>query len=55
MSIDQELFDVFTVFAGFGNRSAPLLLDGARFSKLCRDCEIIDRYVDASVVDIVFG
>jgi hypothetical protein len=54
-SVDEELYDVFTIFAGFGNRTGPLALDGARFLKLCRDCDLLDRFVDAAAVDIVFG
>lgn len=54
-AIDRELEDVFALFAGFGNRTGPLLLDGAKFSKLCRDCGLLERYMETATVDIVFS
>lgn len=40
--MDEELQDLYNIYAGFGNRSGPLLLDGSKFAKLCRDCNVQD-------------
>lgn len=55
----EELRDVFTAFATFGNRSSaagtgPAELDGPKFAKLCRESRLLDSHFSATLVDIIF-
>lgn len=46
---------MFVSFASFGARQALEDMDGAKFSKLCRDCRLLDRRFTPIDVDIVFA
>ena len=46
---------MFVSFASFGARQALEDMDGAKFSKLCRDCRLLDRRFTLIDVDIVFA
>ena len=51
----EDLRRVFVSFASFGARQALEDMDGAKFSKLCRDCRLLDRRFTPIDVDIVFA
>ena len=46
---------VFTSFASFAVRVAVEDLDGAKFSKLCRDAKLLSKSFGSIDVDIVFA
>lgn len=52
---EKDLRRVFVSFASFGARQALEDMDGAKFSKLCRDCRLLDRRFTPIDVDIVFA
>lgn len=50
-----SLRKIFTSFASFAVRVPVDDLDGAKFSKLCRDAKLIGRQFSAIDVDLVFA
>ncbi|KAK2152403.1 hypothetical protein LSH36_330g11062 [Paralvinella palmiformis] len=51
----MSLQEVFKSFCTFGDKSAPPLMDGAKFAKLFRDMKILDKNMTTTDVDIVFS
>lgn len=53
--ITGALRKIFTSFASFAVRVPVDDLDGAKFSKLCRDAKLLGKQFNAIDVDIVFA
>jgi len=53
--ITGALRKIFTSFASFAVRVPVDDLDGAKFSKLCRDAKLLSKQFNAIDVDIVFA
>ena len=55
--MDQELEKRFSAFCAFGsNRAVTVVeMDNFKFSKLCKDTQIIDKKVTTTDVDIIFN
>ena len=51
----QSLNDRFLQFAGYGTRQPETQLDGKNFTKLCKDCGIIDKKFTTTDSDIIFS
>ena len=50
-----SLEDAFREYCSFGDKdSIPLMMDGAKFAKMCRDCKLLDKKLTATDVDIIF-
>ncbi len=54
-SFAGSLRKIFVAFASFAVRIPVEDLDGAKFSKLCRDAKLIGRHFGTIDVDIVFA
>ena len=50
----EDVFKSFCAFGGDKTSSAPTM-DGAKFSKLCRDLKLLDKHLTTTDVDIVFS
>jgi hypothetical protein len=51
-----SLEDAFREYCSFGDKdSLPLMMDGAKFAKMCRDCKLLDKKLTATDVDIIFA
>ena len=50
----SELEHVFKSFCAFGAKDSTLMMDNAKFSKLCRDTKILDKKLTSTDVDIIF-
>ena len=50
-----QLNDKFLQFAAYGTRSPETTLDGKNFSKLCKDCGLIDKKFTATDADLTFS
>lgn len=55
MEAERALRKIFTSFASFAVRVPIDDLDGAKFSKLCRDAKLLGKQFNAIDVDIVFA
>ncbi|DBA71896.1 TPA: hypothetical protein ACH3X2_010942 [Trebouxia sp. C0005] len=55
MEAERTLRKIFTSFASFAVRVPVDDLDGAKFSKLCRDAKLLSKQFNAIDVDIVFA
>jgi p25-alpha len=62
LHLQDELKEIFTSFAAFGNRrlskeqgGGVCEMDGARFAKLCKDCKLVDKKFTATDVDLTFS
>jgi len=51
---ETSMYDLFLAFCNFGTRLEALEMDGARFSKFCRDCRIVGRDLPSTEVDLIF-
>ena len=50
--------EVFAAFASFGARASSdgaAELDGAKFAKLCRECNLLAGSFNSTAVDIIFS
>lgn len=52
---NAALKNKFTTFAQYGTRQLVAEIDGAKFSKLCKDCGLIGAGLSATDVDIIFA
>ncbi|KAK9810553.1 hypothetical protein WJX73_000223 [Symbiochloris irregularis] len=52
---ERDLKKIFCSFASFGSRQQLDELDGAKFSKLCRDCKLLGRNLTTIDVDLIFA
>ena len=50
----EEAFRQFCSF-GDGKLASSLMMDGAKFAKMCRDCKLLDKKLTATDVDIIFA
>ncbi|GAB4814005.1 hypothetical protein N2152v2_001051 [Parachlorella kessleri] len=50
----QQLRQVFLAFANFGSRQVAEDMDGAKFSKLCKDSKLVGRGLSPTDVDLIF-
>lgn len=50
----EEIFQAFCAFGG-GMKETVALMDGAKFSKFCRDTKLLDKKLTAIDVDIIFA
>eukprot|EP00877_Chromochloris_zofingiensis_P014320 jgi/Chrzof1/9141/Cz03g37130.t1 len=55
LQVEEDLKTTFNSFASFGGREAVHEMDGARFLKLCRDCQLTDKQLSTTDVDLVFA
>jgi len=46
---------MFLQFAAYGTRSPETSLDGKNFSKLCKDCGLIDKKFTSTDADLTFS
>ncbi len=51
----QTLNELFLSFASYGTRQPETLLDGAKFSKLFKDCKVVGKDLTGTDLDIVFS
>ena len=51
----EDLKKIFYSFASFGVRQHVDEMDGAKFSKLCRDCKLLSRNFTTIDVDLIFA
>ena len=51
----QGLNEKFLAFCSYGTRSPETQLDGAKFSKLCRDSGLIDKQLSQTDVELIFA
>ena len=50
-----SLEDSFRQFCSFGDKDSTLMMDGAKFAKMCRDCKLLDKKLTATDVDLIFA
>lgn len=50
----EEIFQSFCAFGG-GIKEPQPLMDGAKFSKFCRDTKLLDKKLTSIDVDIIFA
>lgn len=67
MASTQDLYDVYVSFCSFGSNrnlatgsssslTGDVTMEGSKFSKLCKDCKVIDnKKVTSTDVDILFN
>ena len=51
----QTLNELFLSFASYGTRQPETLLDGAKFSKLFKDCKVVAKDLTGTDLDIIFS
>lgn len=51
----MQLNDAFLKFAGYGTRQPETQMDGKNFSKLCKDCGLIDKKFSPTDADLTFS
>lgn len=52
---EVELKDLFARFASFGSRQVVEDMDSFHFSKLCKECSLVDDKLNTIEVDIIFS
>lgn len=50
-----QLNDTFLQFAGYGTRQPETCIDGKNFTKLCKDCGLMDKKFTTTNADLVFS
>lgn len=50
----ENVFQSFCAFGG-GLKETGALMDGAKFSKFCRDTKILDKKLTSTDADIIFA
>lgn len=50
-----QLNDAFLKFAAYGTRQPETQMDGKNFSKLCKDCGLIDKKFSLTDADLTFS
>ena len=53
--VAPQLNESFLQFAGYGTRQPETQMDGKNFSKLCKDCNLLDKKFTAIDADITFS
>ena len=51
----EEIFHSFCAFGGGMSQDSVPQMDGAKFSKFCRDMQLLDKKLTAIDVDIIFA
>lgn len=51
----MQLNDAFLQFAAYGTRQPETQMDGKNFSKLCKDCGLIDKKFSLTDADLTFS
>ena len=49
-----NVYEVFLAFCNFGTRQEVSEMDGAHFSKFCRDCKLLGKGLTSTDVDLIF-
>ena len=50
-----QLNETFLQFAAYGTRQPETQLDGKNFTKLCKDCGLLDKKFTTTDADITFS
>ena len=53
--VHLQLNDAFLQFAAYGTRQPETQMDGKNFSKLCKDCGLIDKKFSLTDADLTFS
>ena len=51
----EEVFHSFCAFGGGTAAESSPQMDGAKFSKFCRDMKLLDKKLTSTDVDIIFS
>lgn len=51
----QTLNELFLAFATYGTRAPEAQLDGAKFAKLFKDCQVLGKDLTTTDLDIIFS
>ena len=54
MSVELELWNIFTFYTLHGNPQYPDLLKASQFVKLAKDCQMLRRNVTAADINVVY-
>ena len=52
---EKKMEAIFQSFCVFGAKDSAPMMDGAKFSKFCRDMNLLDKKLTSTDVDIVFA
>ena len=51
----SDIKTAFTAFASFGSASQVTEMDNSHFSKMCKECKIVDKHFTTTDVDLLFN